>query len=307
MNFFHLWNVKRIRPKALEKFDYEQENYTTSLWFCEGITSYYDMLIPFKAGIYNRKTFLNLLSKDITKYFNTYGRKIQTLSESSFDAWIKYYRRDAYSDNCQISYYLKGELVALCLDLIIRKNSNNQKSLDNVMVILWEKFGKEEIGYTPKQLKQIIEDVAQTDLTDFFNLYLDTTEEIPLNDYLNPFGLHLKGIIGNYQAPYLGIMTKNEGGKELISFVTANSPAAMAGIDIGDELLALDGYKVTTDTLYERLKDYQAGDIIKLAIFHEEELKFVKVKLDKPQPQSYDIKMIDNPSASQKQLLDKWL
>lgn len=119
--FFHLWNVKRIRPKALEKFDYDQENYTTSLWFSEGTTSYYDILIPLRAGIYNRSTFLDLLSKDISNYLNISGRKIQPLAESSFDAWIKLYRRDAYSNNNQISYYLKGELVTLLLDLMIRK------------------------------------------------------------------------------------------------------------------------------------------------------------------------------------------
>lgn len=126
--FFHLWNVKRIRPKALENFDYERENYTTSLWFCEGTTSYYDLLIPLRAGIYNRQTCLKNFSKDITKYLNTIGRKVQPLGESSYDAWIKLYRRHASSDNNQISYYLKGQFVSLLLDILIRAKHQNQRS-----------------------------------------------------------------------------------------------------------------------------------------------------------------------------------
>ena len=139
--FFHLWNVKRIRPKALETFNYEAESYTTSLWFCEGTTSYYDALIPLRAGIYDRQTCLKNLSKDITKYLNTNGRKVQPLGESSYDAWIKLYRRDAYSDNNQISYYLKGQFVSLLIDLSIRAKHNNQRSLDDVMRLMWERFG----------------------------------------------------------------------------------------------------------------------------------------------------------------------
>jgi predicted metalloprotease with PDZ domain len=305
--FFHLWNVKRIRPKALEKFNYDQENYTTSLWFCEGTTSYYDTLIPLRAKIYDRQNFLKLLGNDISKYLDTYGRNIQPLRESSFDAWIKLYRRDAYSDNCQISYYLKGKLVSLLLDLIIRKNSKNQHSLDNVMSIMWNKFGKDEIGYTPNQLKEVIETVAKIDLTEFFTRYLDTTEELPFPDYFEPFGLELKPVIEDSQPPYLGINITSDRGKESISFVTAKSPAAIAGIDIGDEILALDGVRVTGETINDRLNDYQAGDVVEIAVFHEEELKILKVKLHEPKPQSYELKIIENCTSTQKELLNGWL
>ncbi|MGL5035322.1 MAG: M61 family metallopeptidase, partial [Microcystaceae cyanobacterium] len=161
--FFHLWNIKRIRPQALEKFDYEQENYTPSLWFSEGTTSYYDLLIPLRAKIYDSKVFLHNLSKEISRYLLTPGRQIQPLAESSFDAWIKLYRRDSHSDNCQISYYLKGELVTLLLDLLIRDRFSNQKSFDDVLRQMWEKFGKSEQGFTPEQLENTISEVAETD------------------------------------------------------------------------------------------------------------------------------------------------
>ncbi|WP_066120502.1 M61 family metallopeptidase [Geminocystis sp. NIES-3709] len=305
--FFHLWNVKRIRPKALETFDYDQENYTTSLWFSEGSTSYYDMIIPLRAGIYNHRTFFDLLSKDISQYLATPGREIQPLRESSFDAWIKLYRRDAYSNNCQISYYLKGQLVTLLLDLLIRKNSDNHKSFDDVMLIMWQKFGKEEIGFTPEDLKREIELIANTDLTEFFYLYLDSTIELPFNEYFEPFGLKLETKIEHNTPPYLGLKTQKDGGVEKITFVDANSPAGKAGIDADDELLAIDNFRVTSDNLIDRLQDYQANDVIKLTYFHQEELKTVEVKLDSPKPLGYQVKIIENRTKKQEEMLNKWL
>ena len=305
--FFHLWNVKRIRPQALEKFDYERENYTTSLWFCEGTTSYYDILIPLRAKIYDRKTFLENLSKDITKYLNIPGRKVQPLGESSFDAWIKLYRRDANSDNNQISYYLKGELVSLLLDLLIRAKHNNKRSLDNVLSKMWQDFGQEEIGFSNQQLQQVIESVAAVDLREFFHRYINTTEEIPFDDYLAPFGLKLEASAEDEPVPYLGLKVQSENNQEVIKFVEVNSPAAIAGIDAQDKLLALDGIRVTSELLSERLKDYQVGDTVEVTVFHQDELKTLPVKLAEPQPKEYKIVEIEEASPAQQQNLSGWL
>ncbi|GAB4228446.1 MAG: PDZ domain-containing protein [Stanieria sp.] len=305
--FFHLWNVKRIRPQALEKFDYEQENYTTSLWFSEGTTSYYDVLIPLRAGIYNRKTCLENLSKDLTRYLTIPGRNVQPLAESSFDAWIKLYRRDSNSDNNQISYYLKGELVSLLLDLLIRAKHHNSRSLDDVMRLLWEKFGKQEIGFTEAQLQDAIASVAEQDLTDFFNKYLYTTADLPFAEYLEPFGLYIKPIVEEEPVPYMGIKVQAENSQEVIKFVEANSPAARAGIDADHELLAIDGIRVTSQSLNERLKDYQVGDIIQVTVFAQDELKTLSVTLAQPQPTRYEIVRIDNISEVQQQNLSGWL
>ena len=303
--FFHLWNVKRIRPKALEKFDYEQENYTTSLWFCEGTTSYYDLQIPLRAGIYDAKTFLENLSKEITQLQLIPGRKVQPLGESSFDAWIKLYRRDANSNNSQISYYLKGEMISLLLDLLIRSRQENQRSLDDVMAIMWQRFGKEEIGFTPQQLQDVIESVAQTDLGEFFNRYIDGVDELPFDEYLEPFGLRLNVV--EEAVPYLGLTVKTENNQEMIKFVDATSLAALAGVDAGDELLAIDNLRVTADQLSDRLKDYQAGDTIKLSIFHQDQLRTLPVKLVAPQPSRYQIVQVENPTQVQQQNFAGWL
>ncbi|MGF1675044.1 MAG: M61 family metallopeptidase [Rivularia sp. (in: cyanobacteria)] len=303
--FFHLWNVKRIRPKELQVFDYDQENYTPSLWFCEGTTSYYDLLIPLRAGIYNVKSYLNNLSKEITAYQTTPGRKIQPVSESSFDAWIKLYRQDANSKNSQISYYLKGEMVSLLLDLLIRSRHHNQRSLNNVMLNLWQQFGKDEIGYTAAELKQVIESVAEIDLTDFFQRYIHGTEDLPFNEYLKPFGLKL--IADTPDEPFLGIKVTSENARESIKFVEADSPAQIAGIDAGDELLAIDGIKITANQLSERLKEYQPQDTIEITVFHQDELRNYQVILAEPRANKYEIVAIENPSVAQKEKFNQFL
>ncbi len=305
--FFHLWNVKRIRPHALETFDYEAENYTTSLWFCEGATSYYDILIPLKAGIYDRKSFLKNISKDLTRYFTIPGRKVQPLAESSYDAWIKLYRRDANSDNNQISYYLKGELVSLLLDLLIRAKHGNERSLDDVMRLMWQRFGVDEIGFTSQQLRSAIAEVADGNLDDFFELCLETTAELPFEQYLEPFGLYIKTVTETESIPYMGIKVQTENGREIIKFVEADSPAMDGGIDAGDELLAIDGIRVVSQSLNERLKDYQIDDIIQVTVFHQDELKTIPVTLAKPQASRYELVVKDDLSATQQQNLSGWL
>jgi predicted metalloprotease with PDZ domain len=303
--FFHLWNVKRIRPAALEKFDYDRENYTPSLWFSEGTTSYYDLLIPLRAGIYDEHEFLAELSKEITRFLTTPGRLVQPLSESSLDAWIKLYRPDANSSNSQMSYYLKGEMVTLLLDLLIRERTQGAKSFDDVLAAMWEQFGKVEIGFRENQLKNIIESISNQDLTEFYDRYIHGVEELPFNDYLTPFGVELQPVETN--TPYLGINVKSEHGKEVIKSVAANSPAQLAGIDPGDELLAIDGFKISADKLTERLKLYRAGQQISITVFHGDRLMTVKIILGTPQPQQYQLRPLAHTSALQCQLFKNWL
>ena len=304
--FFHLWNVKRIRPKALETFDYERENYTTSLWFCEGTTSYYDMLIPLRAGIYDRKTCLKNLSKDLSQYLTTVGRTVQPLGESSYDAWIKLYRRNEYSDNNQISYYLKGQFVSLLLDLLIRAKHQNKRSLDDVMRLMWSRFGKAEVGFSETELRNTIAEVAETNLDDFFTRYIETTEELPFEQYLEPFGLYLK-TTSDSDIPYLGIKVQSENNHEIIKYVASKSPAALGGINAKDRLLAIDNIKVDAKSLNERLKNYRPKDTIQVAVFHQDQLKTLSVTLAEPQADKYKLAIQEDLSESQSQNLIGWL
>lgn len=303
--FFHLWNIKRIRPKALEVFDYEVENYTPSLWFCEGTTSFYDLIIPYRAQIYDIKTLLQGLSKEITQLQTTPGRKVQPVSESSWDAWIKLYRRDANTNNCQISYYLKGSLVSLLLDLLIREKHKNKRSFDDVMWQMWQQFGKAEIGYTPEQLQMVIESVAEVDLQEFFARYVNGTDELPFSQYLEPFGLQLKE--ENNKIPYIGWKVTTDKGKNSIEFVEAGSPAQVAGIDAGDELLAIAGFRVSGEKLSDRLKDHEPNETIEVTVFHQDELRTCDVTLGIPRPSNYKIVAVKKPSAEQKQNFSGWL
>ena len=302
--FFHLWNVKRIRPIALEQFDYERENYTPSLWFSEGTTSYYDLLIPLRAGIYDQQEFLAELSKEISRFLTTPGRLIQPLSESSFDAWIKLYRPDANSSNSQMSYYLKGEMVTLLLDLLIRNSTKSTKSFDDVLVAMWEQFGQAELGFTETQLKNIIEAIAGQDLTEFYDRYIHGVAELPFNDYLHPFGVELKPV--DAHVPYLGIVVKSESGREVIKSVASNSPAQLAGVDPGDELLAIDGFKVNAEKLVGRLKSAQVGQQISLTIFHADRLMTLPIILAASQPERYQLSQLEDPDDLQHQLFTAW-
>jgi predicted metalloprotease with PDZ domain len=170
---------------------------------------------------------------------------------------------------------------------------------------MWEQFGKAEIGFTETQLKNIIEKVAGEDLTEFYDRYIHGVEELPFNDYLQSFGLELKS--GEANTPYLGINVKTENGRELIKSVAANSPAQLAGVDPGDELLAIDGFKVTAEKLTDRLKFYQAEQQIELTIFHADRLMTVSVVLSVPQPQQYQIQALADNVDRQCQLFKDWV
>jgi len=303
--FFHLWNVKRIRPKALESFDYTAENYTPSLWFAEGTTNYYDILLPVRAGLYSAKTCLAAYSKDITRLQQTPGRQIQPLSESSFDAWIKLYRPDANSPNCRISYYLKGELVSLLLDLLIRSRHDNQRSLDDVMRQLWQTFGQPEIGYTPEQLKAVLESVAGLSLDRFFADFIDGTAELPFDEYLHPFGLRLQ--VEMDAEPDLGLTLKSEAGKTLIQTVAVGSPAEQAGLNPGDELLALNGLRVTAEKWSDRISAFPPGTAIQLSVFQQDQLYTGTAILGDPHPKRYQIVPVAAPTPAQQQAFQGWL
>jgi predicted metalloprotease with PDZ domain len=209
--------------------------------------------------------------------------------------------------NSQISYYLKGEMVSLLLDLLIRSRHQNRRSLDDVMRQLWHNFGTEEIGYTPQQLEDIIATVTELDLQELFSKYLYGTEELPFDEYFQPFGLKLKAIYDEEMIPYFGCRLHSEHGKEIIKFVEANSPAAMAGIDAGNELLAIDGIRTTAEQLIDRLKDYRVNDIIQVTVFDRDELKTRSVTLSQSQAIRYEIIRIDSISEEQKQNLAGWL
>ena len=299
--YFHAWNVKRIRPDALGPFDYNNENYTKLLWVAEGGTAYYEAVLVQRAGIISDKDYLNGKATAFQALQNRPGRFETSLEEASFNAWIKYYRQDENSVNNQISYYDKGEIVNFLLDLQIRKDSGGAKSLDDVMRYLFTEFFKKGKNYTPDDYQKTSEMMAGKSLNDFFAKYVRGHDEIDYNSILNNFGLQL--VISNgREAAYLGADLKQDGEKLTITALPAGTPAYEQGLNANDQIIAIDGYRASQLFLQTYLGDKKAGDKIKVTIFRFDKLSDIEITLGGRGLQTYKISAVDNPTEEQKTL-----
>src|SRR5947209_29537 len=248
--FFHLWNVKRIRPDALGPFDYTQENYTRLLWVAEGFTDYYANLFLRRAGLTTDKQYLDDVARAFQNLQNTPGRLEQSAEESSFDAWIKYYRPDENSINSSVSYYDKGAILGLLLDLEIRKRSNGAHTLDDVMRALYNDFYKRGRNYTPEDFQRTAEAAAGTSLEDFFSRYVRGREELDYNAALDVAGLRLDTASAPDGRPaaeeaYLGATLDQTGDRLTVRNVPAGTPAYEQGLNAADQIVAVDGFRAT--------------------------------------------------------------
>ncbi|MEZ5426735.1 MAG: PDZ domain-containing protein [Pyrinomonadaceae bacterium] len=305
--YFHLWNVKRIRPDALGPFDYENENYTKLLWVAEGATSLYAPLLLERAKLITDKEFLSGRASEIQSLQNRPGRFETSLEDASFDAWIKYYRQDENSINNQISYYDKGEIVNFLLDIKIRTESNGTKSLDDVMRYLYNEYFKKGKNYAPADYQKTAEMMAGKSLDDFFSKYVRGTEEIDYNSILNPIGLRLlTGEDGDKKA-FLGGNFSESDGRLTVRFLPADTPAYIAGLNTGDEIIAIDGYRASNQFLNGYLREKKPGDKIKMTIFRFDELREIEVELGGRPDANYRIVAVENPSDDQKRLYQEYL
>lgn len=278
--YFHTWNVKRIKPEAFIPYDLNRENYTTQLWAFEGITSYYDDLALLKSGVITLKDWLELTAKTISNVQRTPGRHRQTLAKSSFDAWSKFYRPDENTPNAVISYYAKGALVALALDLTLRHQTKGKVSLDDVLQTLWQEYGKTGKGVADQDIRQIAEKRSGLNLKRFFTDAVHGTRDLPLARLLAFFGIKLEW--EQARIPSLGVKTSADGNELKLSTVFDGGAAQAAGLSAGDILLAIDGLRITPATLDKQLARHQAGDVVKIHAFRRDELKTAVVRLDPP-------------------------
>jgi predicted metalloprotease with PDZ domain len=313
--YFHLWNVKRIRPIALGPFDYNTENYTKSLWIAEGITSYYDELALFRAGFIDRADFLRVLGSYVNGHENRPGSAHATLHEMSFDAWIKEYRPNENSKNSGYSYYSKGFVIAALLDAKICQASDGKKSLDDVFRKLWtdfygaQKFGIIGNGFTDDEFIMVCNEVAGTRLNDWFRKWLETAERPDYADIIGGFK-DITVTEATSELPGLHVQTKKENGALMVGFVHRNGTAARLGLNVNDELLSLNDYRITDDidVLYAQL-----GSPKKLNILVSRGGKIISLKGEKttvPQYQwdfSLRAKALGDPFWSHKGPLQTWL
>lgn len=310
--YFHLWNVKRIRPDALGPFDYTAENYTRLLWVAEGLTSYYENILVRRAGLMTDREYLNKAADAIRNLQNTPGRLEMSVEEASFDAWIKYYRPDENSINSSISYYDKGAILGLLLDLEIRRRTAGAKSLDDVMRYLYTEFYKRGRNYTPEDFQRAAELVAGSSLEEFFRRYVRGREELDYNASLAGVGLQLVPAPGDKSKPaaekaYFGANLRQDGDRLLVTNVLAGSPAYNQGLYANDQIVALDGARVNLDSLNARLNDRKPGDEVRLALFRADDLRTVTIKLGARPEAGYRIVPVRDPTPEQARLYEQWL
>ena len=283
--YFHTWNVKRIKPAAFVPYDLERENYTPLLWAFEGFTSYYDDLFLLRSGVINRAGWLELLADTLGAVRKAPGRQLQSLAESSFDAWIKYYRPDENTPNAVVSYYAKGALFALALDLTLRAKTDGRVALDDVMRALWEKHGKTGVGVDEDDIREIAEGCSGLKLKRLFVEGVSGTRDLPLKKLLAPLGVDLSlETAPAAKTPSLGIKTNGDNGANEIRLATVfdGGAAQTAGLAAGDALLAVDGLRVTPTTLDQLLARHQPGDTVHIHAFRRDELMEFTVRLDPP-------------------------
>ena len=304
--FFHLWNVKRIRPDALGPFDYTQENYTKVLWVAEGITDYYADLTLRRAGLITESEFLSATARSIQSMQNTPGRLEQTVEESSFDSWIKYYRQDENSINSQVSYYDIGALLGLLLDLEIRKRSNGAKSLDDVMRYLYAEFFKKNRNYGPTDFQKACELMAGSSLEEFFNKYVHATEELDYNAALEAAGLRLDTAAATGSV-YFGADVAMENDRLIVKHVYEGSPAYEQGLNAGDQIVAMDNRRVTREFFNARMAEKKPGDSLSLTIFRFDDLSTLFIKLGERREVTYRIVPLSNATEVQKRIYRGWL
>jgi predicted metalloprotease with PDZ domain len=271
---FHAWNVKRLRPIELGPFDYEREVFTPSLWMVEGITDYYGDVLVLRAGRSSAQEFLDSLSDKIEELQATPGRAVRSVTQASMDAWIKLYRPDENTPNTAISYYTKGAVVAFLLDAKIRRATGGRRSLDEVMREAYARYSG-SYGFTPDEFRGLAEHVASIDLGAFWRTAIEGTDELDYSEALEVFGLQFRpanGTLNSKSKAWIGAMTKIDAGRLLIAQVKRQTPAFSAGLNVDDEIVAIDQVRVRFDRLDERLEQYAPGDRISVLVARRDRL-----------------------------------
>ena len=294
--YFHSWNVKRIKPAAFSPYRLDAEVYTRQLWIFEGITSYYDDLALRRCGLIDRDAYLELLAQTATRVQRGAGRFRQSVADSSFDAWTRFYKQDENSPNAILSYYAKGSLVALALDLLLRRETQGQCSLDLLMRELWNRYGKTDLGLPDGVFEKLAEEQSGLPLHDFFDDSVYGTGDLPLRELLPSVGVEFtlrastgftdKGgkAVGNTPAVDLGLRIGADAAGVRIDQIYDGRPAQAAGLAAGDLIVVVDGLRANPDNLLSLVEAVPAEQPVEVHAFRRDELMCFRMPIGRATP-----------------------
>lgn len=307
--FFHAWNVKRLRPEGLGPFNYASETYTRSLWVSEGITSYYDDLILRRAGIYTIPEYLDAFAVNVNLMKATPGARVQSAEEASFDAWIKYYKGNTDAPNVTMSYYTQGAVAGWMLDLQIRRNTRGKRSLDNVMRRIYEEtFVKERRGFSEEEFEAVAVDVGGRDIREIFNSRVRGRKDVDFDRYLRYAGLKLEPKDDSKREKgFLGVRLGSEGGKTIVKSRIAGSPAETMGLSVYDEVIGADGLRLGGDKLPFYISNAKPGTSVDLLVARNGLLTRLSGKLGRKPPFEFRIVPRKTASEADRALFRGWL
>lgn len=305
--YFHLWNVKRLRPAVLGPFDYDNENYTSLLYFAEGFTAYYDEKVAVTSGIIKPENYLKTVATTISGVENTPGNKIQSLAESGYDAWIKYYRSNENSSNATVSYYTKGTVAGIMLDLKILIETNGEKSLDDVMKYMYQEFYKKKnTGYNDDELIASVEKICNCEMKTFFRDYIYDTRTFPYKELFARLGIEMTDLNKGVETPFAGFTTTVNGNKVSISVVERNGPAWKGGLNVNDEIISINDNRITEDP-QKLIAGYDIGDVMTFLVNRGGIMRSISIKLEQSPKVNYELKRMENADEKMKRIFNKWL
>jgi predicted metalloprotease with PDZ domain len=321
--YFHLWNVKRIMPAVFQENGLQQEVHTRQLWVFEGITSYYDDLALIRSGVIDPKNYFELLAQTITRVMRGSGRLKQTLEASSFDAWTKFYKQDENAPNAIVSYYSKGALFALALDLHIRLHTSGALSLDDVMRRLWQEYGKTGIGLPERGFERVANEVTGLDLQAFFERGVRSTRDLPLAELLLQFGIGMHLLPAQSSAdrgrvldvlpeaaqarPVLGASLTTKNNELVLLQVFDEGAAQAAGLAAGDVVVAVDNLRLNEKQLEKYIAETAQGESVMVHVFRLDRLMAFEVIPQPAPPDTCVLILLESMSTEQKARFDAWL
>ena len=336
--FFHTWNVRRLRPAGIWQYQLEQENYTPSLWIAEGITSYYEDVALVRAGLISKKDYLKRLSKVIKTLQTANGRQVQSLTESSHDTWIKFYRPDENSKNSRVSYYTKGAVVAFLLDAKIQEVTQGTKTLDDVMRSMYQKFAGKQ-GYSEQDFRNEAASIAGIDLANWFTDQIDSTKELNYQPAFDFYGLKFadkqdedatssqknadttkkdsdatagsksKADTTNKDERKIdvGITFSSTSDNPTVSAIRSHSSAAKAGLNVGDEVVAMNEYRTTKKNWESQLKAFTKDKKVAITVARRGQLRLLEMQLEEASKNTWKLKTVAKPTRIQTDRMTAWL